>query len=123
LRLLLDTHVILWGGSAPEKLADHVRAAIVDAEVLFVSVVSAWEYGLKRRKHPERLPYPFSELLGQAPLEPLGLEFACHVYSETLPPLHADPFDRMLIAQALHHKLTLVTGDEQLGRYEVPILW
>ena len=92
-------------------------------EPLFVSVVSAWEYGQKRRKFPSEFPSPFDAVVDGFPYTPLPLAFELHRFAEDLPALHADPFDRMLIAQALHHGLTLVASDEQIHAYPVPIFW
>ena len=122
MRLLLDTHALIWLNAEPERVPSRVRDALAEADEVYVSVVSAWEYGLKRRKRRALLPKPFAELIGQL-AEPLGLEFACYTFAESLPPLHSDPFDRMLIAQALHHGLTLVSNDRMIGRYDVETLW
>lgn len=92
-------------------------------EQAFVSVVSAWEYGQKRRKYPSEFPDPFESVLAGFPHEQLPLAFELHHHAETLPPIHNDPFDRMLIAQALHHDLTLVASDETIRRYPVKSFW
>jgi PIN domain nuclease of toxin-antitoxin system len=123
LRLLLDTHVIIWMVNAPEKLPKHVRGGISEADEVAVSVISAWEYGIKRAKRRSEAQLSFEELLADISVERLAFSFPCHVHAETLPPIHGDPFDRMLIAQALHHGLTLVTADETIRRYPVQTLW
>lgn len=122
MRLLLDTHVILWLANEPEKIPAAVRSAIAGADVVYVSVATAWEYGIKRLKQPDRLPLPFGALVS-ADMQTLNLDFDCHTYAESLPAIHSDPFDRMLIAQALHHDLALVTGDRMIMRYPVSTFW
>jgi len=122
-RLLLDTHVLIWLGSAPDLVPTNVRQAVAVSDETFVSVVSAWEYGVKRLKFPNEFCEPFEILVAGLGHVPLDLPFECHRYSESLPPIHRDPFDRMLIAQALHLDLTLVSADETIRRYPVPTLW
>jgi PIN domain nuclease of toxin-antitoxin system len=121
--LLLDTHAIIWLHSDDLQLGRGARAAIMQAEAVFVSFVSAWEYGIKRLKRPEEFRPSFGEIRQAMPVSGLGLDFDLHAYAESLPPIHRDPFDRMLIAQALHHDLTLVTKDADIPRYPVPTLW
>lgn len=122
MKLLLDTHVLIWLAGAPDQIPQAVRKALISSEQNYASVASAWEYGMKRRRHPEVLPLPFLTLM-KGLAEPLDLDFACHTYAETLPRLHGDPFDRILVAQALHHGLVLVTGDRHVRRYPVETLW
>lgn len=122
MRLLLDTHVLIWLAEAPQQVPAAVSEAILGSERVYASVASGWEYGIKRRKRPDLLPIPFASLI-EGVAEPLDLAFDCHLQAELLPPLHNDPFDRMLIAQALHHQLTLVTKDRHLRQYAVATLW
>lgn len=123
MRLLLDTHVVLWLVTAPSRVPASVRGAVVDADALGVSIASAWEYGAKRSRRPEQLPLPFDRLLVELPVEAIALEWSCRRYAEDLPRFHNDPFDRMLIAQALEGRWTLVTADRDIQRYPVPTLW
>lgn len=122
MRLLLDTHALIWLNAEPQRVPDGVMEALAGADIAYASAISAWEYGLKRQKRPDLLPKPFDELVANL-AEPLAFEFACHAFAETLPPLHSDPFDRMLIAQAIHHGLTLVSNDKMIRRYDVETLW
>lgn len=122
MRLLLDTHVLIWAASAPERLSARARGAIVDADERCVSVVSAWEYEAKRAKHPGRTAKPFDQLM-VGDFLPLDFAFAVFRHAASLPPIHADPFDRMLIAQAIEGELTLVTADKNIRRYPVATLW
>lgn len=123
MRLLLDTHAIIWLAHELHKVPQRVITTLADAEISYASVASAWEYGVKRAKQQTTLAISFVDLLAGADIEPLGLDFACHSYAESLPPIHSDPFDRMLIAQALHHRLTLVTSDRTIQRYPVDTIW
>ncbi|MEO6582586.1 MAG: type II toxin-antitoxin system VapC family toxin [Sphingomicrobium sp.] len=121
--LLLDTHAILWLATGDPKLPASVREQITTHPGdLVVSVVSAWEYSAKRGKFPDQLRKPFAALL-LPEYRRLDLEFETHAHAEQLPPIHRDPFDRMLIAQALDLALTLVTADRTIRSYPVPTLW
>ena len=123
MKLLLDTQVIVWFAGDPEKIPPRALDTIIlESEELCVSVVSAWEYGAQRAKFADRLPQPFEALL-LPEYRRLGLDFALHGYAERLPAIHRDPFDRMLIAQAIELGLTLVTSDETIRRYPLATLW
>ena len=91
-------------------------------ETLHVSFASAWEYGIKRLKHAHAVAVEFDRLLLPSYVL-LGVDFGVYRYAETLPQIHRDPFDRILIAQALDLRFTLVTSDETIRRYPVPTLW
>jgi PIN domain nuclease of toxin-antitoxin system len=121
--LLLDTHAIIWLYTDDPQMSSTARDAIRQADAVFVSFASAWEYGIKRLQRPEEFGPSFDEIRGAMPVSGLGIEFDLHAYAESLPPIHRDPFDRMLIAQALHHELTLVTKDSEISRYPVSTLW
>ena len=123
MKLLLDTHSVIWLALDRSQISQPVFDALADAEQIFVSFASAWEYGIKRRKRPEQLTHPFEALLADIPADRLDMAFDLFRYSESLPPIHHDPFDRMLVAQALHHGLTLVSKDRDVRKYPVPTLW
>lgn len=116
-RLLLDTHFLLWAVGAPKKLPSAARKRIDDSEV-FVSAASIWEVSIKAALG--KLQADPAELL--AAIEPAGFsllpisgEHAAAV--ARLPPLHNDPFDRMLVAQAKTEPLLLLTNDSALAGY------
>lgn len=90
---------------------------------VFISVASGWEYEHKRRLRPHDLPLSFIEICAEIPHQPLDLAFDVHRYAATLPMIHRDPFDRMLVAQAIHHDLTLIASDEHIRQYPVRTLW
>lgn len=126
--LLLDSCTFLWMVRTPGDLSDAARHAVVDpSRPLFLSVVSQWELLVKALAG--RLPLPDDLALyvqrerqrhGIACL-PLEEEVLRHLGK--LPDHHRDPFDRMLIAQAIEHGLALVTPDPQIHRYPVRLLW
>jgi PIN domain nuclease of toxin-antitoxin system len=124
LAYLLDTNVLIWLFENSPLLTRRATQALRSGEEqLLISVVSAWEYGQKRLKRRDELPVPFDELVAGIPHTPLDFAYDLRGYAESLPPHHADPFDRMLIAQAIHHDLTLVASDAAIHRYPVRILW
>ena len=117
MRVLLDTHLLLWALSAPSKLPPKARRLISGSDV-FVSAASIWEISIKTALG--KLTADPQEVL--AALEPAGFpslpivgEHAARVW--TLPPIHRDPFDRLLIAQALMEPMRLLTNDAVLGGY------
>ncbi|MBI3891767.1 MAG: type II toxin-antitoxin system VapC family toxin [Candidatus Wallbacteria bacterium] len=120
MRLLLDTHILLWWLDDSSKLSDQARALISDASnVVVVSAASVWEIRVKESLGKLHLPASFAEALDKEPFErlPVTLEHAHRL--KGLPPHHRDPFDRMLIVQAQCEYLTLVTADEILRQYDV----
>jgi PIN domain nuclease of toxin-antitoxin system len=117
LNLLLDTHLLLWALLQPAKLKSRARSLIEQNEV-FVSAASIWEISIKSSLGKlEANPLVVLEGLKPAGLLelPISCEHAAKVFE--LPPLHRDPFDRLLLAQALSERLMLLTDDEVLGRY------
>lgn len=128
MRLLLDTHVLIWVLGTPERIRPSVLDMITDtANSVHVSVVSPWEIAIKSAAG--RLQTEEYDLDGIATdlatsgfaLLPVVLEHALKV--RHLPLHHADPFDRMLIGQALHEGMALVTADRAIRAYDVPIVW
>ena len=128
MRLLLDTHVFLWWILDDPRLSARARRLIADPrnEVLF-SAASAWEIAVKTApgrlslpQRPERFVPRQLAINGFQPL-PIRLEHALRVYG--LPDHHRDPFDRLLITQAIEDRLTIVTADPQFGKYQVRVVW
>jgi PIN domain nuclease of toxin-antitoxin system len=117
LNLLLDTHLLLWALLQPTKLKPRARALIEQNEV-FVSSASIWEISIKSSLGKLQAdPRVVLEALAPAGLRKLSVsgEHAAKVFE--LPPHHRDPFDRLLLAQALSEPLTLLTDDDVLGQY------
>lgn len=122
MKLLLDTHVLLWW-LGEEPITREARAAIESAKnPVCVSAASAWELGIKiglgKLEPPERLSYRLSEERF-LPL-PVTIEHGLRVGE--LPPHHKDPFDRLLVAQAQLEGLTIVTRDPRIALYDVETL-
>ena len=122
-RLLLDTHVFLWWKENNPLLSLPAREAIATANIVFISAASAWEIAIKSRLGKIRLPRPFSEGVDDSGFIelPIGFEHAAAI--EILPQHHSDPFDRMLLAQAVVEKLVIVTHDRAMEPYGAPIIW
>jgi PIN domain nuclease of toxin-antitoxin system len=122
-RLLLDTHVLLWYLADDPALPRRAREAIVDGHnAVFVSAATAWEIGIKKSLGKLRAPDDLEEQLVSHRFTPLDITCAHGLAVERLPALHRDPFDRMLVAQAQLEKLTIVTRDRNIPRYDVPVL-
>jgi len=127
MRLLLDTHVFLWYISADPQLPVAFRDAIRDpANEVYLSVASVWEAVIKYALGKLPLPEAPAEYLPRQReahrIATLPVEEAALGYLASLPPLHRDPFDRILIAQALQHGMKLVTVDDAVRAYPVPLL-
>ena len=124
MKLLVDTHVVLWGYNEPERISKSASRAMASSQnQCFVSVASLWEIAIKVRKgllsaHDD-LPAQI-EANPQLTLLPIAAEHAWGV--RRLPRLHGDPFDLLLISQALVGQMTLVTHDRAMAAYGVPIL-
>lgn len=122
-RLLLDTHIFLWWRGEPSRLISAVRGRIATADLVFVSVASAWEAAIKVASGRLDLPDTMEAGVLASGFEKLLIAFSHAERAATLPPHHRDPFDRMLVAQAQAEGLTLVTHDRRLEPYDVEILW
>jgi PIN domain nuclease of toxin-antitoxin system len=121
-RLLLDTHVFLWWREASERIEPEVVQEISEAEVVFVSAATAWEVAIKVALGKLRLPGPLEPAVEESRFDKLPITFAHAAAVAALSLHHRDPFDRMLIAQALVEQLTIVTHDQRFATYGVPTL-
>ncbi len=127
MRLLLDTHVLLWSATEPKELGAEARSAIEDgANDVRVSIVSAWEIAIKQSLGKLDLPSPAEQwlprVLGRGGFEVAELGMAAALGVRALAWHHRDPFDRLLIAHALEDGFTIVTHDEAFAAYGVPVL-
>ena len=126
MRLLIDTHVLLWALVAPERLSARAQRLLSDPEnSIVVSLVSAWELALKANKLG--LSLPVREFLDKG-MRSLGAVWLTidlpHIVGTTaLPPVHGDPFDRLLIAQSIEEKLPLVSADDVFCHYPSTAIW
>lgn len=125
MKLLLDTHLLLWAAGEPKKLSKSARALIDNPEnELLFSVASLWEIAIKARLGRRDFKADV-RLLRRGLLDNGYAELPIlsdHVVAvESLPALHKDPFDRMLVAQATMEGITLLTSDSLIGRYPGPI--
>ena len=128
MRILLDTHVLLWWLLGNEALSIPARAAIAeDDNETFVSAASAWEISIKYKqgKLPEaaRFITNFDETIAMRGFAPLPITLYHGETAGLLPGHHKDPFDRVLIAQALAERLTLISNERLFDRYGVARLW
>lgn len=125
MRLLLDTHILLWAAAAPERLSAHARARIEDAENLPVfSAASIWEVAIKSGLGREEFRVNAAVLrrgLLDNGYEELAISGEHAAAVATLSPLHKDPFDRMLVAQAITEGIILLTADDLVAQYPGPI--
>lgn len=123
MRLLLDTHVVLWWQTDDRRLNDAARHAIATADVVWLSAASGWEATIKAALGRLRLDEPFSVVVHADDFTELPISLKHTARLGMLPPHHADPFDRLLVAQALVEGATLVTHDRALEPYGVPAIW
>lgn len=124
MNLLIDTHVFLWMLATPDRLGDKVKKILVDPRhAVFLSAVSGVEIAIKRALGKLTAPAGLADEAARRGLTDLPLTFRHAEVLESLPPHHADPFDRMLLAQAIAEGLTLVTHDRKFEPYAVKILW
>ncbi|WP_255000381.1 type II toxin-antitoxin system VapC family toxin [Cyanobium sp. Alchichica 3B3-8F6] len=124
---LLDTQLLLWMAIAPERLPATLRGNLSDRRLpLLYSVVSLWEVAIKTSLGKPGFLVDATQLrdgLKQQGLQELGIAPEHCVAVQHLPLIHRDPFDRLLVAQAIHHGLTLLTADRILRGYGQQVIW
>lgn len=126
MKVLIDTHVLLWGLGNDAKLSRQVRALLPVADV-WISVASLWEIIAKVQVGKLALPSPVGDYLAAkltangVCVLPLTFEHVRRL--EELPLHHRDPFDRILIAQSLSESLPIVSADPQFEKYSVEVIW
>jgi PIN domain nuclease of toxin-antitoxin system len=125
-RLLLDTHIFLWYVSGDARVGSAARRTIEDAETVYLSVVSVWEATIKYQLGKLPLPEPphpwLSEQRVLHGMESLPVDEASVAHLSKLDSHHRDPFDRLLVCQAIEHQLQIVTIDPILSRYPAKLL-
>ncbi len=123
MRLLLDTHALLWWLAGGDELTAAAHEAIAaSGSVVHVSAASAWEMSIKRAKGRLDSPTDLVDAMAANGFAELAIHVAHAELAGALPPHHADPFDRLLIAQARIEGLTIVTRDPAFEAYGVPLL-
>jgi PIN domain nuclease of toxin-antitoxin system len=123
--LLLDTHPFVWFLLDPKRIPARLMALVTDpGRIVHISAVAVWEATIKTGLGKLALPLDRLEAtIAAAGFTVLPVTAAHALEVRHLPPLHRDPFDRLLIAQARHEQLTLVTCDAAIRRYPVATLW
>lgn len=118
MRLLIDTHIFLWAMSGDKQLTKKAEAIMLSAETVFVSAASIWEIGIK--SGIGKLDADVNELVArmeEAGFRELPVTAAHAAAVRDLPDIHRDPFDRLLVAQAITEPLRLLTDDATVGKY------
>ena len=128
MNVLLDTHAFLWWIDNNPKLSSRAREIISDAgNAIFLSAVSGWEIAIKTRLGKLTLPGDLERFIADQLAAnafsglPIQLSHALHVY--TLPAIHRDPFDRILVAQSQLEDMPILTVDLQIAKYPVEVIW
>lgn len=122
--LLLDTHALIWSLEDSPRLSPAARGAIEDTRnLVLASVASAWEISIKKALGRLEAPDDLAEAVDAAGFTKRAITFADVHRLGSLPPHHRDPFDRMLVAQALEEGAPIVSCDPQIAKYQVQIVW
>jgi PIN domain nuclease of toxin-antitoxin system len=121
-RLLLDTHVLLWWLEDGPELSEDLKGQIETELEVYISVASIWEISIKSAAGKLSVPDNFLQVVGDSGVSELAIRSQHAQLAGQLPLIHRDPFDRMLVAQALTENLTLVTRDSAIHAYDVPVL-
>lgn len=122
--LLLDTHALIWALEGSTRLSKRARDAIADTDnVVLASVVSAWEVEIKRALGRLSAPPDLEAAIESAGFTKRTILFADVRRMAELPAHHRDPFDRILVAQAIEEGAPIVTRDPQIARYQVQVVW
>jgi len=128
LRALLDTNVFLWFDLEQQRLSPGARDFIADGtNDLVLSAATAWEIAIKHAKGQLKLPDQpevyVALRMGLDDLDPLPIELSHALRAGTLPTIHRDPFDRLLVAQSQLEDLPILTPDPNIARYRVSVIW
>ncbi|MBN1452094.1 MAG: type II toxin-antitoxin system VapC family toxin [Anaerolineales bacterium] len=128
MKYLLDTHTFLWWNLGDSQLSERARELISDGKnEIFLSAASAWEIAIKTAKGRLVIPEEPAQYLANRMSYyrfhalPVQVSHAVHVYD--LPNHHADPFDRLLVAQCQLESLPLITKDENIQKYDLEVIW
>ena len=120
---LIDTHVLLWLDGTPERLSEHILGLLRDQRhAVYCSAASLWEIAIKQSVNKLKAKGALPVMLEPYGITELPVTARYAEMTRVLPMHHRDPFDRMLVVQAIAEQLVLVTADRQMLAYEVPIL-
>lgn len=123
MKVLLDTHTLLWWLAGDETLSTKASHVIASPKTtVFVSAASAWEIAIKQAIGKLRVPHDLMAALAANRFQPLPVTIEHALHAGSLPRHHDDPFDRMLVAQALLEKLTIITRDRTIPTYTSAII-
>jgi len=120
-RFLVDTHILIWALDGDAKRPEQYRQIVADGSLIYVSIVSLWEIAIKTSIGKLEIQADLTETLQQYSIEILQMTISHIEAIRTLPHHHRDPFDRMLIAQAMTENLSLLTVDRHFALYDVAI--
>jgi len=129
MEILLDTQSLLWWAIDPTRLSRKARKTIRDSENLYFGLCSFWELSIKANKKKHNLPLeardltPLLKAVKSNGATELEISSDCFFKSTSLPYHHRDPFDRLIIATAILHRLSIVSSDRDFPKYEVPVIW
>ncbi len=127
MKLLLDTHVLFWWCIKPTELSTQARLAIEDTAEIFVSAASAWEIATKVRigkwDEARDIAERFTAHLAAEEFDELPVRVVHGRHAGLMPGKHKDPFDRLILAQALIEGMTIVTADPKLSDFGAPVIW
>ena len=126
-RYLLDTHIVMWFLNGDKSISKTTKETILNlSNIKYISIASAWEIAIKLSIGKLNIVKSTEEFLYDAEENGfiiIPIPRASLTVLETLPMIHRDPFDRLLIATALTEQMTLITDDENIQKYEVPQIW
>ncbi|MEO6232330.1 MAG: type II toxin-antitoxin system VapC family toxin [Ferruginibacter sp.] len=124
---LLDTHALIWFLNGDKELSSKARKAIESPEAInFVSIVSLWEIAIKVSLDKLDLKTPFEKIgeeISNNNFEMVPITFQDTLILSSLPFHHRDPFDRLLIAQGINNKFTIISKDQHFNSYKIKVLW
>jgi len=124
---LLDTHILIWFLNGDKDLSSNARKAIESREAInFVSIVSLWEIAIKISLNRLDLKSPFEKIgveISNNNFQMLPITFQDTLILSSLPFHHSDPFDRLLIAQSINNKFTVISKDQYFTSYKIKVLW
>ncbi|MFB8028188.1 type II toxin-antitoxin system VapC family toxin [Streptomyces sp. NPDC056465] len=122
MRLLLDTHVVLWWLDASPELAEDTRELLRTESDVYVSAATPWEIAIKQGLGKLEGAPDLAERARDMQFRPFPITAEHGVRAGRLPPIHRDPFDRIIVAQAQTEGLTIVTRDKWIPQYDVPVM-